>query len=131
MEDILESGQDMEDIMASGQVTVSDNNTEITLEGLSLEPHVVRRKRSLVSVLRRRLARSLHELEVCRIQREEEEKGGEGEAESDEDVAGDSWMKNTLRFESNDPVLAKDASTKVCHLALLLFQCFQNMFFSG
>ena len=48
----------------------------------------------------------------------------EGEAESDEDVAGDSWMKNTLRFESNDPVLAKDASTKVCHLTLLLFQCF-------
>merc|ERR1711874_888115 len=43
---------------------------------------------------------------------EEEEKGGEGETESDEDVAGDSWMKNTLRFESNDPVLAKDASTK-------------------
>ena len=76
MEDIIASGQVMEDIMASGQVTVSDNNTEITLEGLSLEPHVVRRKRSLVSVLRRRLARSLHELEVCRIQCEEEEKGG-------------------------------------------------------
>ena len=80
----MASGQDMEDIgaprqvredrEASGKVTVSDNNTEVTLEGLSLEPHVVRRKRSLVSVLRRRLARSLHELEVCRIQCEEEEK---------------------------------------------------------
>ena len=33
--------------------------------------------------------------------------------EDEEDVAGDDWMKNTLRFESNDPVLAKDASTKV------------------
>ena len=44
----------------------------------------------------------------------EEKKMAEGEVESDEDVAGDSWMKNTLRFESNDPVLAKDASTKVC-----------------
>ena len=43
----------------------------------------------------------------------EEKKEAEGEAESDEDVAGDNWMKNTLRFESNDPVLAKDASTKV------------------
>merc|ERR1712228_22422 len=45
---------------------------------------------------------------------EEEKKiaEGDGEVESDEDVAGDSWMKNTLRFESNDPVLAKDASTK-------------------
>ena len=31
----------------------------------------------------------------------------------DEDVTGDDWMKNTLKFESNDPVLAKDASTKV------------------
>ena len=50
---------------------------------------------------------------------EEEKKvgEGEGEVESDEDVAGDSWMKNTLRFESNDPVLAKDASTKVCHFS--------------
>merc|ERR1712045_1115110 len=34
----------------------------------------------------------------------EEKKQAEGEAESDEDVAGDNWMKNPLRFESNDPV---------------------------
>merc|ERR1711879_289437 len=74
MEDIGAPRQVPEDREASGKVTVSDNNTEVTLEGLSLEPHVVRRKRSLVSVLRRRLARSLHELEVCRIQCEEEEK---------------------------------------------------------
>ena len=46
---------------------------DITLEGLSLEPHVVRRKRSLVSVLKRRLVRSLNEVEVCRYQDEEEE----------------------------------------------------------
>lgn len=32
--------------------------------------------------------------------------------DEDEDLTGDNWMKNTLRFESNDPVLAKDASTK-------------------
>ena len=37
----------------------------------------------------------------------------EAEDEDDEDLTGDNWMKNTLRFESNDPVLAKDASTKV------------------
>merc|ERR1712098_953698 len=42
---------------------------------------------------------------------EEEEKEVD-EAEDDEDVTGDNWMKNTLKFESNDPVLAKDASTK-------------------
>merc|ERR1712227_629866 len=29
-----------------------------------------------------------------------------------DDESGDSWMKNTLRFENNDPVLARDASTK-------------------
>merc|ERR1711915_906057 len=34
------------------------------------------------------------------------------DVEEDEDVTGDNWMKNTLKFESNDPVLAKDASTK-------------------
>merc|ERR1711915_170338 len=32
--------------------------------------------------------------------------------EDDDELAGDDWMKNTLRFETNDPVLAKDASTK-------------------
>merc|ERR1712026_136003 len=41
-----------------------------------------------------------------------EEKEKEGEEEDDDDVTGDNWMKNTLNFESNDPVLAKDASTK-------------------
>lgn len=46
---------------------------DVTLEELSLEPHVVRRKRSLVSVLKRRLVRSLNEVEVCRYQEEEEE----------------------------------------------------------
>jgi len=32
--------------------------------------------------------------------------------DDEEEYVGDDWMKNTLRFESNDPVLAKDASTK-------------------
>jgi len=41
-----------------------------------------------------------------------EKNNDEAEDEDDEDLTGDSWMKNTLRFESNDPVLAKDASTK-------------------
>ena len=35
------------------------------------------------------------------------------EDNDEDDVSGDSWMKNTLRFENNDPVLARDASTKV------------------
>ena len=47
---------------------------DVTLEALSLEPRVVRRKRSLVSVLKRRLVRSLNEVEVCRYQDEEEER---------------------------------------------------------
>merc|ERR1719422_2169038 len=34
------------------------------------------------------------------------------EDDDEDDVSGDSWMKNTLRFENNDPVLARDASTK-------------------
>jgi len=34
--------------------------------------------------------------------------------EDDEEIVGDSWMKKSsgLRFDNNDPVLAKDASTK-------------------
>ena len=65
-----------------GQVVASEvarhimekcDTEDVTLEGLSLEPHVVRRKRSLVSVLKRRLVRSLNEVEVCRYQDEEEE----------------------------------------------------------
>merc|ERR1712098_547235 len=47
------------------------------------------------------------------VEEDEKEKEKEvDEAEDDEDVTGDNWMKNTLKFESNDPVLAKDASTK-------------------
>ena len=30
----------------------------------------------------------------------------------DEDLQGDSWMHKELKFESDDPVLAKDANTK-------------------
>merc|ERR1712090_57355 len=32
--------------------------------------------------------------------------------DDDDDISGDNWMKNRLKFENNDPVLAKDASTK-------------------
>ena len=55
-------------------VTYSNRGDDITLEELSLEPHVVRRKRSLVSVLKRRLVQSLNEVEVCTYQDEDEEK---------------------------------------------------------
>lgn len=43
-----------------------------------------------------------------------EEKGNEIKEDGgdEDDISGDSWMKNTLKFESNDPVLAKDASSK-------------------
>ncbi len=34
------------------------------------------------------------------------------EDDNDDDVDGDDWMSGSLKFESNDPVLAKDASTK-------------------
>ena len=50
------------------------NTGDVTQEGVSLEPHVVRRKRSLVSVIQRRLVRSLNEVEVCRYQDGEEER---------------------------------------------------------
>ena len=32
--------------------------------------------------------------------------------DEDDDLKGDSWMHKTLKFESDDPVLAKDANTK-------------------
>ena len=32
--------------------------------------------------------------------------------EEEEDLAGDGWMRKSLKFESNDPVLAKDANKK-------------------
>ena len=32
--------------------------------------------------------------------------------EEDEEIVGDDWMKNTLVFENDAPVLAKDASSK-------------------
>lgn len=42
----------------------------------------------------------------------DEKETKEIEEEDDDDITGDSWMNNTLKFENNDPVLAKDASTK-------------------
>ena len=53
----------------------TNHDTEdVTQEEVSLEPHVARRKRSLVSVIQRRLVRSLNEVEVCRYQDVEEER---------------------------------------------------------
>jgi len=43
---------------------------------------------------------------------DEIEKETKDDEEDDDDIAGDSWMNNTLKFENNDPVVAKDASTK-------------------
>ena len=45
------------------------------------------------------------------------------DTEDDDELVGDDWMKNTLRFESNDPVLAKDASTKVGSYPSMFKRC--------
>ena len=39
-------------------------------------------------------------------------KSEEKEIDDSEEVDNDDWMANTLKFESSDPVLAKDASSK-------------------
>ena len=36
----------------------------------------------------------------------------EEDEEEAADLAGDGWMRKSLKFESNDPVLAKDANKK-------------------
>ncbi len=46
------------------------------------------------------------------VKSEEKEKVEAGDDDEDEDLAGDGWMRKSLKFESSDPVLAKDASTK-------------------
>merc|ERR1719154_1076241 len=43
---------------------------------------------------------------------DDEENSKQLEKDDDDEYVGDDWMKNTLRFDANDPVLAKDASTK-------------------
>jgi len=42
----------------------------------------------------------------------ETKKDDEKTEEEDEEIVGDDWMKNTLVFENDAPVLAKDASSK-------------------
>merc|ERR1712172_261649 len=42
----------------------------------------------------------------------ETKKDDEEKTEEDEEIVGDDWMKNTLVFENDAPVLAKDASSK-------------------
>lgn len=41
-----------------------------------------------------------------------ETKKDDEKTEEDEEIVGDDWMKNTLVFENDAPVLAKDASSK-------------------
>merc|ERR1719291_1106974 len=41
-----------------------------------------------------------------------ETKKDDEKTEDDEEIVGDDWMKNTLVFENDAPVLAKDASSK-------------------
>lgn len=43
---------------------------------------------------------------------EAKDKTKDDEDDDDENVEGDSWMRHSLKFDNNDPVLAKDASTK-------------------
>ena len=42
----------------------------------------------------------------------EAKKDDDEKTEDDEEIVGDDWMKNTLVFENDAPVLAKDASSK-------------------
>merc|ERR1719511_147745 len=42
----------------------------------------------------------------------EKDSNGEEKHEEDDELKGDSWMHKKLKFESEDPVLAKDANTK-------------------
>ena len=44
--------------------------------------------------------------------------------DDDSDIVGDDWMKAPLVFETDGPVLAKDASTKVCDFGIFI-QIFQ------
>jgi len=36
----------------------------------------------------------------------------EDKEDEDDEIEGDSWMSNTLKFQNDDPILAKDANTK-------------------
>ena len=82
------------------------------MQTLFVHGSILKTKVSLFFPFRTKFKQKLTKIKDHEDEAEEKKEVG-GEAESDEDVAGDSWMKNTLRFESNDPVLAKDASTKV------------------
>merc|ERR1711909_132344 len=69
---------------------------------------VVKKKESREEETLKMLAKFKQKLSGLKVDDEKEKV----EDEDDEELVGDDWMKNTLRFESNDPVLAKDASTK-------------------
>eukprot|EP00092_Neocalanus_flemingeri_P071844 GFUD01088325.1.p1 GENE.GFUD01088325.1~~GFUD01088325.1.p1 ORF type:complete len:500 (+),score=173.43 GFUD01088325.1:39-1538(+) len=61
------------------------------------------------------LAKFKNKLSGIKVDEEEQEESIADQKEAvddDEEYEGDDWMKNTLRFDANDPVVAKDASTK-------------------
>jgi len=62
------------------------------------------------------LAKFKQKLSGIKVDEDEEEEqpqpAEKDEIDDEDEYVGDDWMKNTLRFDANDPVVAKDASTK-------------------
>merc|ERR1711925_65328 len=76
---------------------------------------VVKKKASREEETLAMLAKFKQKLSGIKVDEEDKEdkKDKNDDVDNDDDeVVGDDWMKNTLRFDTNDPVLAKDASTK-------------------
>lgn len=76
---------------------------------------VVKKKASREEETLAMLAKFKQKLSGIKVDEEDEEDKKEEKKEDiddDDDFVGDDWMKNTLRFDTNDPVVAKDASTK-------------------
>ena len=58
------------------------------------------------------LAKFQQKLTSVHEESEDKEESEAKKADDEDDLEGDSWMSNTLRFQTEDPILAKDANTK-------------------
>merc|ERR1712034_165061 len=113
-------GDRIEEEQVEERLTEKERNNDMLLEyhreqkKYKEKVPVVKKKASREEETLAMLAKFKQKLSGIKVDEEDKEdkKDKKDDVDDDDEVVGDDWMKNTLRFDTNDPVLAKDASTK-------------------
>ncbi|XP_058464463.1 spliceosome-associated protein CWC27 homolog [Malaya genurostris] len=98
----------------------NESNNEVMKEFLAVQEQYSEKKKLLPKkgISRENFTLQLLEKFKNKLQNVQEQSdeptasGSRTELDEEEDIQGDSWLSHRLQFETNDPILAKDAVTK-------------------